>query len=336
MRVAVVGAGFWARYQIAAWQEIEGVSVVGVCDTDLSKARQMGAFAAYDDLQRMLRETEPDLVDVITPVETHAPLVRAIAQHGLPVVCQKPMAGSLEEAEQMVLDCEAVPFFVHENWRFQAPLQRVKQLLDSSAIGRPFRARAQFSCSFPVFDNQPFLRTLDRFILTDIGSHILDVARFLFGEASRLYCQTSRVGDIAGEDVATVMMSMTGCDSVVCEMSYASRLREEAFPQTYLLIEGSAGSIELGKDYKIYVSTQEGLSEETVPVPAFPWADPAYDLVHSSIVACHRAILDDLNGRSDSGLRGADNLKTVQLVFASYVSAESGHVEEPPGAFTGQ
>ncbi len=71
------------------------------------------------------------------------------------------------------------------------------------------RARIDYANSFPVFDNQPFLKELDHFILTDIGTHILDVARFLFGEASSVRCQTRRMRrDIAGEDVATVMMEM--------------------------------------------------------------------------------------------------------------------------------
>jgi D-apiose dehydrogenase len=61
---------------------------------------------------------------------------------------------------------------------------------------------------FPVFNNQPFLKELEQFILTDLGSHTLDTARFLFGEASSLYCQTRRIhADIRGEDVATIMMA---------------------------------------------------------------------------------------------------------------------------------
>lgn len=57
----------------------------------------------------------------------------------------------------------------------------------------------------------PFFKTLEQFILTDMGSHVLDAARYLFGEARSVYCQTRRVHhDIRGEDdVATVMMDMS-------------------------------------------------------------------------------------------------------------------------------
>ena len=322
MRIAVVGAGFWTPFQIAGWNEVSGVEVVAVCNRSVARAQEVAArfgLNAYPDLDAMLDAERPDVVDVVTNVETHADFVRRAAARGLPVVCQKPMGVDLAEARSMVAACAAadVPFFVNDNWRYQTPLRRIKALLDEGAVGRPFRARLQFSCSFPVFDNQPFLRTLDRFILTDIGSHVLDSARFLFGEASTLYARTSRVADIAGEDVATVLMAMSGCDAVTCEMSYASRLRDEAFPQTYAVIEGTEGSIELRKGYRILSPR----GEETATPPSYPWADPAYDLVHSSIVACQRAIADDLRNGVPSGLRGHENLRTVELVFASYESA---------------
>lgn len=325
MRVAILGAGFWANYQVAAWQELAGVKTVAISDINLSAAHQIAetfGMQAYDSVEALLKEARPDVVDVITPVETHSNLVKQVIAAGVPVICQKPMGTDLADAEAMVEAARAanVPFFVHENWRFQTPLRRVQEILTSGVIGTPFRARIQFNCSFPVFDNQPFLKTLPQFILTDIGSHILDTARFLFGEATSLYCHTSKVNpEIAGEDVATVMMRMTGCETLVCEMSYASRLADESFPQTYVVIEGSQGSIELRKDFQIL----SPLGREIALPPSYSWADPAYDLVHSSIVACHQAIVDDLRGESDSGLRGVDNLKTVDLVFLSYKSENS-------------
>ncbi|RXM20870.1 gfo/Idh/MocA family oxidoreductase, partial [Citrobacter sp. AAK_AS5] len=82
----------------------------------------------------------------------------------------------------------AVPFLVHENWRWQTPLRALKAVLDRGVIGRVFRARLTYSNSIPVFENQPFLRELEQFILTDIGTHILDTARMLFGEAESVYC----------------------------------------------------------------------------------------------------------------------------------------------------
>jgi predicted dehydrogenase len=205
LRFAIFGTGYWSRFQLAGWRELEGVECVALYNRTRAKAEALAqAFdvpAVYDDVEELLRREPLDFIDIITNVETHSQFVHLAAAHELPVICQKPMATSLEEAEHMVRVCReaGVPFFVHENWRWQTPIRQVKRMLDEQRIGNPFRAHVHYCSSFPVFDNQPFLKELRQFILTDMGSHILDVARFLFGEAESVYCQTYRVHrDIPG------------------------------------------------------------------------------------------------------------------------------------------
>ncbi|RYG31945.1 gfo/Idh/MocA family oxidoreductase [bacterium] len=324
-----MGAGFWARYQLAGWRSFpEGPECVGVFDQHAEKAAAFGLPTAYD-IEALLREGAPDFLDVVTSVEGHAFAVRMAIAKGLPVICQKPLAESYEESRALVREAEAagVWFAVHENWRYQAAIRAVGDLLAQGVVGTPFRARIQFSCSFPVFENQPFLATLDRFILTDIGSHILDAARYLFGEVDSLLCRMSRVNPtIEGEDVATVMMGMERCPSVVCEMSYASRLMDENFPETYITVEGSEGSIELRKDGWIHLTTASGTASHQVVPPSYKWADPAYAAVHASIVACNAALYTALQNGEPAETSAADNLKTVALVWASYESAETGRL----------
>lgn len=240
------------------------------------------------------------------------------------------MAPALAEAEQMVAACHdaSVPFFVHENWRWQTPIRQLKQALAEGHIGRPFRARIDMISGFPVFANQPFLKDLEQFILTDMGSHILDVARFLFGEASSLYCQTRRVHkDIKGEDVATVMLRMGDDTTVLCQMGYAGNfLERDRFPETYIFVEGERGSVELTPDYWIRVTTAAGTHTRRYPPPRYAWADLAYDVVHASIVACNANLLGALQGTAPAETSGDDNLRTVRLVFAAYDSARANRV----------
>jgi predicted dehydrogenase len=249
------------------------------------------------------------------------------AAHRLPVICQKPMAESLEDARAMEWACReaGVPLLIHENWRWQRPLRELKRVLVSGVIGRVFRGRIDYCNSFPVFDHQPFLKELKRFILTDIGSHILDVARFLFGEATELYCRTRRVhADIQGEDVASVMLTMGDGAIVTAQMSYASRIEQDRFPETFVLIEGTEGSVELAADYWVRVTTAEGTVSRRIAPLHYPWADARYALVHSSIVACHANLLTALRGAGVAETTGADNLTTMELVFGAYESAAVG------------
>lgn len=332
LRVAIFGCGFWARFQIAAWRELDGVEIVALYNRTRAKAealaQEFGIRAVYDDPEALIQEQHPDAIDIITDVDTHQQFVQLAARHRIPAICQKPMAPTLNAAQAMVTACAAagIPLIIHENFRWQTPMRRLKHMLDRGMIGQPFRGRIQFASSFPVFDNQPFLKDLEQFIMTDVGSHMYDLARFLFGDAQRIYCRTRRVNpEIKGEDVATAVLHH-GDITCICDMSYASRLEHERFPETYVLIEGERGSLELGPDYWIRCTTDQGTLAKRYPPPRYAWADPAYDLVHASIVPCNANILAALTGGPPAETSGADNLKTVQLVFAAYESAATGNV----------
>src|SRR3712207_2464420 len=109
VRVAVAGAGFWAGYQTAAWQELPGVRAVAVCDRDREKAARLAALrgipAVYADVAEMLDREKPDLLDIITNPAEHAPLVKLAAEKRVPVVCQKPMTTTLAGCEELVEAC---------------------------------------------------------------------------------------------------------------------------------------------------------------------------------------------------------------------------------------
>jgi predicted dehydrogenase len=329
LRFAVIGTGFWSNYQIPAWKELEGVELVAVYNRTRKRAEEVaakfGVPKVYNSAEELINNEDLDFVDIITDVDTHADFTMLAAAKGIHVICQKPMAPSLEISRQMVETCkeENVQFFIHENFRWQAPIRALNKAMDEGVIGKPFKARVSFCSAFPVFDNQPFLAELEHFILTDIGSHVLDICRFLFGEAKSLYCLTQRVNQkIKGEDVANVLMQMENGLHCYAEMSYASVLEKEAFPQTLVLIEGDKGSLNLTNDFELRITTRQGTTARKVEPVMFDWLDPAYAVVHSSIVDCNRDILNGLRG-GKAETTGEDNFKTVQLVWAAYESAST-------------
>jgi D-apiose dehydrogenase len=334
-RIAMIGAGFWSRYQLAAWRELPGQEVVAVCSPRLERARalaaELGVPAAYDDPGAMLERERPDVVDIVTPDPTHAELTELGLAHGAAVICQKPMAPTLAEAERMLAAARAAgrSLLIHENFRWQAPLRALGERIAGGAIGRPFRARLSFSCSFPVFDNQPSLREAERFILLDLGVHLLDVARFLFGDAQRLYCRTASVNPgIRGEDVATVLLDQGDVHTTV-ELSYASRLAGERFPETFAVVEGEDGSLELRAGYELLLTTAAGTERFTATPPRYAWADPAYEAVHASIVPCHANLLAAVRGEGRAETDAEDNIRSLRLVLAAYESAASGQAVAP-------
>jgi predicted dehydrogenase len=336
LRFAIFGAGFWARVQLAAWRELGGTECVAIYNRSSGKAeafaRDLGVPAIYDDPERLLREVRPDFVDNITEVGGHKPLSLLCARHRVPCICQKPMAASLADARAMVAAFARTktPFFVHENFRWQTPLRALIDTLREGAIGVPFRARFTFISGFDVWANQPALGDLERFILTDLGVHLIDTARACFGEATSVYCQMHRtlLPAVKGENVATLLLSMGEArTSVILEMAYAkTALEREIFPQTQAFVEGPLGSLELGADYWLRVTTNKGTLSRRHAPPRYFWADPRYDVAQASMVPCLRDLLGALRGERPGETTGADNLKTMELTFAAYESAARDRV----------
>lgn len=334
LKFAVLGCGFWSKFQIGAWSELEGVELVAVYNRTLAKATSIADMFSiprvYDDAEELFRKESLDFVDIITDVGTHSHFVKMAVRHGIKnIICQKPMAPDFETAKAMVQTCSesGSQLFIHENYRWQAPVRRFKAIIDSGVLWKPFKARVSFLSGYPVFENQPFLKELDHFILTDMGSHVLDVCRFLFGECRELWCRTKSITrGIKGEDLAVVMMEMKNGMPVYTEMSYASVVEHDSFSTLHILVEGEKGSVYLGPRFEIRTTTREGTSSETVTFPSYGWADPDYIVNHESGIHVSRNILYDMLGKGKAENTGKDNLETVRLVWACYASAATGRV----------
>jgi predicted dehydrogenase len=326
----MVGAGFWAQYQLAAWSEIAGAECVAVCDRNEARAKALatkaGVSRVYPDMEAMLQTERLDFLDIVTGAETHHALTLLAAQYRTPVICQKPMATSLADAEEMVRVCHeaGIPFYIHENWRWQRPLRELKAVLDSGALGMPFRAHFAFRTGYPVLENQPYLAEAEEYILSDMGTHILDTARFFFGEAQSLYCQFHRIHPhIKGEDAATVMLKMNGV-TVVCDMAEAETPLEHDKGDTLAFFEGDKGSAELTSDCWLRVTTQAGTHARRVPPKGYAWAHPDYMLYQSAMASCLANLFAGLTGGGVAETNAEDNIRTMRLVYAAYQSGRVG------------
>lgn len=328
LHFGVIGCGFWAQTQLHAWQEIPEVELAAVCDIDPTKAeqtaRQFGAPGVYSDVEAMLAKESLNFVDIITTPPSHRRLVELAASRGLNVICQKPLAWSMEDAQAIVATCQqaGVTFMVHENWRWQSPLREVKRLLDAGVVGQPFFGRVSFRSDFDPFGGQAWLRETPRFVIIESGIHQLDVARFLFGEAQTLYCQTTRLNPtIKGEDVATIMLAM-GPTTCIVDLSFATSTEHQTFPQTFVTIEGPDGVIELGADYRLRLTRRGALEIRTLPDPEHPWTNRPWHVMQDSALQIQRHWVDCLRTGRVPETSGEDNLRSLELVFGAYESAE--------------
>lgn len=331
LRGGVIGCGFFAANHLNAWREISGVEIAAVCDRDPARAEQARArFAvprAYTDAARMLDAESLDFVDVVTTVETHRPLVELCASRRVPVICQKPFALDLADGRAMVERCReaGVPLMVHENFRWQKPMLALRKALDDGAVGRPSFARISFRHRFDIYANQPYLATATRLALVDVGVHVLDLARFFLGEVTRLYCRNRRLNPrVAGEDCATLLLDHADDAVSVVDIGFYSKLDPDPFPQTLVTIEGDRGTLVLDAGYRLAVIGPRGREVRDVE-PAVPrWGEKPWHAVQDSVRNTQAHWIDCLRSGAEPKPSGADNLRTLDLVFKAYDSAASG------------
>jgi D-apiose dehydrogenase len=331
LKGALIGCGFFAVNQMHGWRDVEGASIVAICDRDPARLKlvgdQFGIERRYTDASELFATEKLDFVDIATTAPSHRPLVEMAAANRVPAICQKPFAPDLDDAKAMVKACAdaGVPLMVHENFRWQSPIQAVKRAIDDGVIGKPFFGRISFRSGYDVFSGQPYLATGKRFIIEDLGIHILDIARFLLGDVSTITSRTARINPaIAGEDVATMLMDHEAGATSVVDCSYATKLAVEPFPETTVEIDGNEGTIRLEQGYRLTVTGKRGTSVSDVSPPLLPWASKPWHNIQESVVAIQQHWVECMRNDREPQTSGADNLKTFALVEAAYRGAETG------------
>ena len=330
---ALIGCGFFAVNHMHAWDDIENVNIMAICDQNAERLQiigdQFGISKRYSNADAMFADGGFDFVDIATTVPSHHHLVCQAARHKLPTICQKPFASDLATAKTMIKAAQSagIPLMVHENFRWQSPIQTVKSIIESGEIGEPFWGRFTFRSAYDVFSGQPYLAEGKRFIVEDLGIHTLDIARFVMGEVDTVTARTAKVNDsINGEDVATVLLDHSSGFSSIVDCSYATKLSKEPFPETLIEVDGSYGTVRLRQGYQLEVTTAEKTQVQDVSPPVLPWASKPWHNIQESVLSIQQHWVDCLRSNTEPATSGVDNLNTLALVEAVYQSAESGQL----------
>jgi predicted dehydrogenase len=199
----------------------------------------------------------------------------------------------------------------------------VAGLLREGAVGEPFFARISFRTPYDVFVDQPYLATESRFIILDLGIHLLDLAQCFMGEGRDVSCWTKRVNPkIRGEDVATIVLDHGEGRTSIVDCSYATHQVPDAWPQTLVTIEGTGGTIALGPDYRLHLTQGDTTTTRHVPPRVWPWSRQPLDAIQDSVVALQGHWLESYRAGRPAETSGGDNLKVMELVHAAYADAE--------------
>ncbi|HEX9906124.1 MAG TPA: Gfo/Idh/MocA family oxidoreductase [Propylenella sp.] len=336
--IGVVGCGFFARNHLHSWKDLApaGADLVAVCDLDAGKAKAAAeAFGVphfYTDAETMFREQKLGLVDIVTRMDTHRALAEMAFRHGVPAIVQKPFAPDWRECVAIVEAAEKAGLFlaVHENFRFQTPLEKVKAAIGSGAIGDPSWARISFRTGYDIYAGQPYFYDEKRFVILDLGVHVVDVARFLLGEVERVSCETQRRNPkVRAEDTATMLLRHTSGAVSVVEATYETKKIPDSFPETLVEIEGPDGAIVTRPGYRMEVTAGGRMTATDIEIPMLSWAKPPWHMVEESVFKTCAHFLECLQAGREAATSGRDNLKTYAICEAAYESAATGKAVRP-------
>jgi len=230
LRVGLVGFGGVAQAHLAAYRELASVEVVSVADTDstrLARARQTPGIDCHATLDSMLRAARLDIVCVLTPPSSHQELVEACAAARVHVLCEKPLALSVEACEAMIRACAAagVRLAYGSSYRYLPALMRAREmilagelgevlLLRESAVGGTGDARRATLPFSHYPEGGPGGSGMG---LCDHGIHLLDVFPWLMN--SRTVSVSGR-GNISGQPQRPEYAHLEYANGAVGELLY--------------------------------------------------------------------------------------------------------------------
>ena len=330
---AMAGAGFFAQFHADAWQRMPGVDITAVADPDAARAH---AFAekwdiprVYSGVDEMLYRERPAFLDIVTRPDEHQPLAAIAAQRGIHVICQKPMAPTLEECHQMASTANAAGtrLVVHENWRWQPWYRELHRLIEAGRFGRifhvGFRMRTGDGLGPEPYQTQPYFREMPRLLIYETLVHFLDTFRLLAGEIKSVFCSTARLNPvIAGEDSTLIQLRFEGAAHGLIDANRISGIAPSEVAFGELRLEGERAAARMSADGNLWI-TDYGRPEAP---HRFHKPDTGYK--GDSVLAMQQHFIDCLASGQPAESEAENYLRTVAAVEACYRSAATGQPEQ--------
>ncbi len=332
LRVAVAGSGYFSQFHFDAWRRIEEVALIALASPDAesaaASARTHEVPQVFADVAEMLDRVGPDLLDIVTPPATHLALVHEAAKRGTAVICQKPLAPTLAEAETLVQAAEeaGITLAVHENFRFMPWFRHAAGMIRAGRLGRlhsiEFRLRPGDGQGPKAYlGRQPYFQKMERFLIHETGIHFIDTFRALMGEVTAVSARLRKLNPaIAGEDAGTVIFEF---DCGAIGLFDGNRLNDHAADDCRLTmgemhLEGERGVLRLDGFARLWWKPH-GRPEEPEP---YEWQDSGF--AGDCVKALQQHVVDHLRRGAPLVNAGRDYLRNLAIEDAIYRSHDEG------------
>ncbi len=349
-RAIVVGTGFGLRVHVPALRAA-GFEVAALVGRDAERttrrAARVGVPAGFDSLDAALRATDAEVVTIATPPDTHAELAGLAVAAGRHVICEKPLALSVDQAEAMTkaADAAGVVALVGTEFRWDPAVEAVRAAIAAGRIGRPHTVTVVRS--YPILADAGagapgwwFDPARGGGWLRANGTHLLDQLHLWLGPIAEVSATLGqavpRPGGGADDGYGVLLRTAAGAVGILQECAAVW-----GAPVEVTRVAGTAGTVSI-VDGRARLETAEGTQDlSAAPAPpedpdsTRPWT-AAEIAAYTGLAGWLRRRLDD--GTADTGGQRpatfADGLAVLRVIEAIQVSAEQRHAVtvEPAGA----
>ena len=345
VRIAIVGCGNISQLNVPGYLKHPNCEVYALCDSvpgkAESRAKQWGISPKiYTDLDQVLNDSNVDAVELLVPHHLHLPMTVASLDAGKHVSCQKPMCGSIAEADLMIAaaDRAKTKFRITENYVHYPPILKAKELLDSGAIGEPNLVRF-FSVEGGGVENPQLVMDPEARIwrrdpqlnpgglVWDDGVHKFSIAMKLVGEIETVFGFVNKTGDLELPNASMWRFKDRNCLGIY-EYAYAPEMvvRGRYFGvDDYIEIHGSKGSIHVTRCTGEMLDLPPVLLVKGTETQSFNVPSDYIEGFHGAADDFIDSIIEDRQPEID----GEFAKKTVQVALAIYEAARTGSAARP-------
>jgi len=323
MRIGIVGTGFMGQTHTAAWAATNA-TIAGFLSRDKETADALAAqyqTQIYADLASLISDV--DVVDICTPTHLHFEMVLAAAQAGKDVVCEKPLARTIAEGQQMIAICDqmGVKLLVAHVVRFFPEYAQAKNEVVNGSIGQTAVLRLTRGSFQPkkAIDNWFVDFEKSGGMMLDLMIHDLDYARWVAGEVETVFAKkisSSHPGAAVDHGLVILKHRNGTISHVEGSWAYPPPLFRTRFE-----IAGSNGLIQFDSGdtaaIKQHIHTVSEEAIPDVPLPGSPLSEDPYTTQIKSFYDC-------LANDAPIPISGADGLAALQIALAAIESADKG------------
>lgn len=239
VRIGIVGCGQMGRWHLDAYRKNPRVELVAFADSDLSRAqafaREVGG-RTYASHREMIEAERLDGVSLCTVPASHHPIALDLLDAGLHVLCEKPLAISVAQAEEMVRRAQErnrllLPAF---KFRFFEEVQRAKDLLGQNGFGRILNFRLMFGGAIDMKGSWYADREVSGGgVLMDNGPHAFDLVRYLLGGIQTVAAEVSACQNLPVEDTAHLLCVLENGVKGFIDLSWTTSIPSAAYLEIY-------------------------------------------------------------------------------------------------------